>query len=84
MIKPLPVLLRLTPEPNLTPHTVSTADTPVPLAQAAVEIQLAVDLIMLLEQQQLPPAVILAALEIVQQDFQRALLVEQQTATRQD
>ncbi|WP_082971726.1 DUF2496 domain-containing protein [Rheinheimera sp. SA_1] len=45
---------------------------PVPLAQAAIEIQLAVDLIMLLEQQQLPPAVILAALEIVQADFQRA------------
>lgn len=46
--------------------------TPVPLAQAAIEVQLAVDLIMLLEQQQLPPAIILAALEIVQKDFRRA------------
>ena len=84
MIKRRPVLLRLTPESKSTLHAITTADAPVPLAQAAVEIQLAVDLIMLLEQQQLPPAVILAALEIVQQDFQKALLREQQTTTRQD
>ncbi|OBP15629.1 hypothetical protein A5320_09945 [Rheinheimera sp. SA_1] len=51
---------------------IAMVNKPVPLAQAAIEIQLAVDLIMLLEQQQLPPAVILAALEIVQADFQRA------------
>jgi hypothetical protein len=48
-------------------------NTPVPLAQAAIEVQLAVELIMLLEQQQLPPTVILAALEIVQADFRRTL-----------
>jgi len=60
---------------------VTTADAPVPLAQAAVEIQLAVDLIMLLEQQQLPPAVILAALKIVKKDFQNALLAQQQSIT---
>ncbi|MBU1437369.1 MAG: YbaM family protein [Gammaproteobacteria bacterium] len=47
-------------------------NTPVPLAQAAIEVQLAVDLIMLLEQQQLPPSTILAALDIVQTDFRRA------------
>jgi len=52
-------------------ETVMTA--PVPLAQAAIEVQLAVDLILLLEQQQLPPAVVLAALDIVQADFRRAL-----------
>ena len=49
------------------------AKKPVPLAQAALEVQLAVDLILLLEQQQLPPAVVLAALEIVQTDFRRVL-----------
>ncbi|WP_296299107.1 DUF2496 domain-containing protein [Rheinheimera sp.] len=46
---------------------------PVPLAQAPTEVQLAVDLIMLLEQQQLPVATVLAALAIVQKDFQRQL-----------
>ncbi|HCU66436.1 MAG TPA: DUF2496 domain-containing protein [Rheinheimera sp.] len=44
-----------------------------PLAQAPTEVQLAVDLIMLLEQQQLPVATVLAALAIVQKDFQRQL-----------
>ncbi len=53
---------------------IAMANKPVPLAQAAIEVQLAVDLIMLLEQQQLPPALILAALDIVQADFQRALV----------
>jgi hypothetical protein len=47
---------------------------PVPLAQAPTEVQLAVDLIMLLEQQQLPVATVLAALTIVQKDFQRQLV----------
>jgi hypothetical protein len=51
----------------------ATKTTPVPLAQAAIEVRLAVDLIMLLEQQQLPPAIILAALEIVQADFRRVV-----------
>ncbi|WP_333797666.1 DUF2496 domain-containing protein [Rheinheimera sp.] len=48
---------------------------PVPLAQAPTEVQLAVDLIMLLEQQQLPVATVLAALAIVQKDFQRQLVM---------
>ncbi len=47
---------------------------PVPLAQAPTEVQLAVELIMLLEQQQLPVATVLAALAIVQKDFQRQLV----------
>jgi hypothetical protein len=52
---------------------IALVNKPVPLAQAAIEVQLAVDLIMLLEQQQLPPTVILAALDIVQADFRRTL-----------
>lgn len=60
----------------LMPDPTAPSTTPVPLAQAAVEVQLAVDLIMLLEQQQLPANVILAALELVQADFRRALAVE--------
>jgi hypothetical protein len=55
---------------------VEMANKPVPLAQAAVEVQLAVELIMLLERQQLPPAVILAALDIVKADFRRTLTPE--------
>lgn len=41
------------------------------LEQAPPEVQLAVDLILLLEQHQLDPALVLAALTIVQQDFAR-------------
>jgi hypothetical protein len=41
------------------------------LAQAAVHIQLAVDLIMLLEQHQLDTDTVLQALEIVKTDFER-------------
>ncbi|MCA1928434.1 DUF2496 domain-containing protein [Rheinheimera sp.] len=40
------------------------------LTDAPVEVQLAVELILLLEQQDLPAAQILAALAIVQRDFQ--------------
>ncbi len=47
--------------------------TPIPLAQAAVEVQLAVELILLLEQQQLPITTVLAALEITKADFLRQL-----------
>ena len=43
----------------------------VPLTQAPVEVQLAVELIMLLEQQQLPTATVLAALKLVMADFRR-------------
>ena len=84
MTKPLLQPQQLMADSKSANSEVIKAHAPVPLAQASIEIQLAVDLIMLLEQQQLPPAVILAALEIVQQDFQRALLAEQPTAKRQD
>ena len=57
---------------------------PVPLAQAPTEVQLAVDLIMLLEQQQLPVATVLAALAIVQKDFQRQLVLGKTTDNSAD
>ncbi|QTF09474.1 pleiotropic regulatory protein RsmS [Brenneria izadpanahii] len=41
------------------------------LENAPPEIKLAVDLIMLLEDNQIEPQVVLAALEIVRQDFQK-------------
>ena len=44
-----------------------------PLHQAPPEIQLAVDLIELLEQHQLEPQLVLAALSIVKQDYQHKL-----------
>ncbi len=43
------------------------------LETASQEVKLAVDLIMLLEENQLDPATVLAALEIVQRDFQQKL-----------
>ena len=46
--------------------------------QAPPAVQLAVDLIMLLEQHQLDPAIGLAALPIVTRDFQRKLQNQQQ------
>ncbi len=49
-----------------------------PLDQAPPAVKLAVDLIMLLEQHQLDPAVVLAALPIVTKDFQRKLQIQQQ------
>ncbi|AFJ47928.1 pleiotropic regulatory protein RsmS [Shimwellia blattae] len=39
------------------------------LEQAPDEVKLAVDLIMLLEQHQIPTATVLAALDIVRQDY---------------
>lgn len=42
-----------------------------PLTQAPAAVQLAVDLIMLLEQHQLPASLVLDALEIVKQDYIR-------------
>ncbi len=48
-----------------------------PLEQASPAVQLAVDLIMLLEQHQLDPAIVLAALPIVTRDFQRKLQIQQ-------
>ncbi|MBD2784753.1 pleiotropic regulatory protein RsmS [Xenorhabdus sp. DI] len=44
-----------------------------PLEQASPEIQLAVDLIYLLECNEVPPAIALAALEIVKHDLQGKL-----------
>jgi len=69
---PLPLLMPQSESKS----AVEMANTPVPLAQAAIEVQLAVELIMLLEHQQLPRTVILAALEIVQADFRRTLTPE--------
>jgi len=66
------------PQPNMvncathsTPVETQPPDTPIPLAQAAVEVQLAVELILLLEQQQLPAATVFAALDIVKADLLR-------------
>jgi len=41
------------------------------LADAPLEVQLAVELILLLEQQDLPTDTVLAALDIVQRDFRK-------------
>ena len=49
-------------------NTTKNATVP-PLSQAPLHVQLAVDLIMLLEQHQLDAALVLQALEIVKQDF---------------
>ncbi len=54
-----------------------TTDHP-SIDQAPPAVQLAVDLIMLLEQHQLDPAMVLAALPIVTKDFQRKLQNQQQ------
>jgi len=43
------------------------------LSDAPLEVQLAVELILLLEQQDLPTETVLAALTIVQRDFQKKL-----------
>jgi hypothetical protein len=43
------------------------------LAEAPLEVQLAVELILLLEQQDLPAETVLAALAIVQGDFHKKL-----------
>ena len=43
------------------------------LAKAPIEIQLAVDLILLLEQQPIAPDTVLKALEIVKKDFQKKI-----------
>jgi hypothetical protein len=43
------------------------------LFDAPLEVQLAVELILLLEQQDLPTEAVLAALSIVQRDFQKKL-----------
>ncbi len=47
-----------------------TTNSPPPLSQAPPAVQLAVDLILLLEQHNLAPDVVLAALAIVSNDYQ--------------
>jgi len=51
------------------------------LENAPEHIKLAVDLIQLLEESKLPTETVLAALAIVQQDFQRTLEAETETET---
>ncbi|MBJ7221793.1 MULTISPECIES: pleiotropic regulatory protein RsmS [unclassified Brenneria] len=52
------------------------------LENAAPEIKLAVDLIMLLEDNQIEPQVVLAALDIVRNDFQKKAQQEKNTALK--
>lgn len=51
----------------------SSHDVPmaIPLAQASLDIQLAVELILLLEQQNLPTETVIQALEIALNDFKQ-------------
>lgn len=51
------------------------------LESAPEEVKLAVDLIMLLEKNQLPPHTVLAALEIVRQDYLNKLNAETATSS---
>lgn len=46
------------------------------LETAPEEVRLAVDLIMLLEENQIAPATVLAALEIVKRDFERKVATQ--------
>lgn len=57
-----------------------TTNSPPPLSQAPPAMQLAVDLIMLLEQHNLAPDVVLAALAIVSKDYQHKAKLLQSTA----
>jgi hypothetical protein len=50
------------------------------LSDAPLEVQLAVELILLLEQQDLPIETVLAALTIVQRDYQKKLAKPNQQA----
>ncbi len=56
-----------------------TTNSPPPLSQAPPAMQLAVDLIMLLEQHNLAPDVVLAALAIVSKDYQHKAKLLQST-----
>jgi len=53
------------------------------LSDAPLEVQLAVELILLLEQQDLPAEQILAALAIVQRDFQKKVQPDLQKKPQQ-
>ena len=62
-----------------------TTNSPPPLSQAPPAMQLAVDLIMLLEQHNLEPELVLAALAIVNKDFkQKAKLQQSNTQVADD
>ncbi|MFJ5437061.1 pleiotropic regulatory protein RsmS [Pectobacterium brasiliense] len=50
------------------------------LENAPPDVKLAVDLIMLLEENQIEPRIALAALEIVRTDFEKKLLQEEDAA----
>ena len=54
-----------------------TTNSPPPLSQAPPAMQLAVELIMLLEQHSLAPDVVLAALAIVSKDYQHKAKLQQ-------
>ncbi len=56
-----------------------TTNSPPPLSQAPPAMQLAVDLIMLLEQHNLEPELVLAALAIVNKDFKQKAKLQQST-----
>ena len=56
-----------------------TTNSPPPLSQAPPAMQLAVELIMLLEQHNLAPDVVLAALAIVTKDYQHKAKLLQST-----
>jgi hypothetical protein len=58
---------------------VTKPNTPA-LSDAPLEVQLAVELILLLEQQDLPIETVLAALTIVQRDYQKKLAKPNQQA----
>ncbi|WP_419571059.1 YbaM family protein [Rheinheimera sp.] len=58
-----------------------TKNSTTPLSEAAPEVQLAVDLIQLLEQHQLPAELVLGALKIVQRDYQNKLQLAVSTST---
>lgn len=55
------------PETNPAQHSSALP----PLSQAPADVQLAVDLIMLLEQHQLAPDLVLRALKLVERDYQQ-------------
>lgn len=76
MPNPLPETASIMPDASepfsaSTVQSTSTNETSVPLSQAPAHVQLAVDLIYLLEQHQLPTEVVLKALRIVEHDFAR-------------
>lgn len=54
------------------------------LEKAPQEVQLAVDLIVILEESQIDPEIVLVALDIVKTDYQKKLLAQTQKSTNID